>query len=499
MGDWGARSKSLFWTACTAGPLFAWVFSVFLSGTLFQGNDSVFSATFFTVSTAAFFLITLSCLLGFIDLKILIEKTSLFFRIGTVLLIIISAMAVLDFFRGMHGALAPVVFGGISGIGLACAALSILPDLTRFEFNRAALYLLASLAGGIALFLACMAFIPKEIIVGMLWVLPAAALILSLPAAGATRNAKGSFGAYARSLASSQMRGIFDHKAFTAFTVLSGFLFGYCYNVYPKTTRFAGAYTDAAFGSVSPAAVTFLVSCLLLTGLLLFIGKVAKEKSGYVFECILLVALAIMYFSLPNMPNNWMLFVLLDSAAVCTVLFSLSGAVLRCSSGDRIRFRRSLLFLAAGVLIGTIVAFAFIETTVPDPSILVPEPIRDAVIVGTPAIGFIALMMVFFVAAQHAFFPAPLDRQSSLTAPVDLAAASKTLSKRFALTPREEEILGMLLQGRSGPYISEDLYLSKSTVKTHIRHIYDKTGVSSRQQLIDLAHNAAAEERPSII
>lgn len=52
----------------------------------------------------------------------------------------------------------------------------------------------------------------------------------------------------------------------------------------------------------------------------------------------------------------------------------------------------------------------------------------------------------------------------------------------------------MLLLGRSGPYISEDLYLSKSTVKTHIRHIYDKTGVSSRQQLIDLAHGVREGE-----
>lgn len=68
------------------------------------------------------------------------------------------------------------------------------------------------------------------------------------------------------------------------------------------------------------------------------------------------------------------------------------------------------------------------------------------------------------------------------------------IAERFSLTPREEEILGMLLLGRSGPYISEDLYLSKSTVKTHIRHIYDKTGVSSRQQLIDLAHGVREGE-----
>ena len=35
-------------------------------------------------------------------------------------------------------------------------------------------------------------------------------------------------------------------------------------------------------------------------------------------------------------------------------------------------------------------------------------------------------------------------------------------------------------------YIAEKLFISSNTVKTHIRRIYEKTGVHSRDQLIDL-------------
>jgi DNA-binding NarL/FixJ family response regulator len=54
------------------------------------------------------------------------------------------------------------------------------------------------------------------------------------------------------------------------------------------------------------------------------------------------------------------------------------------------------------------------------------------------------------------------------------------------LTPREAEIFGYLLQGRSLPYISEKLFISNGTVRTHVRNIYKKLKVHSRQELIDL-------------
>ena len=52
--------------------------------------------------------------------------------------------------------------------------------------------------------------------------------------------------------------------------------------------------------------------------------------------------------------------------------------------------------------------------------------------------------------------------------------------ERPALTSREREILRLTADGCSAPQIAEQLYLSPTTVRTHLQHLYDKLGVSDR-------------------
>ena len=78
--------------------------------------------------------------------------------------------------------------------------------------------------------------------------------------------------------------------------------------------------------------------------------------------------------------------------------------------------------------------------------------------------------------------------------PVDYVAA---MAEAFRLSPREIEVLRYLGRGRSVPYMREVMMLSKSTIETHIKHIYAKTDVHSKQELIDLIESyqdAAGEE-----
>ena len=65
-------------------------------------------------------------------------------------------------------------------------------------------------------------------------------------------------------------------------------------------------------------------------------------------------------------------------------------------------------------------------------------------------------------------------------------AALEQAARCYGLTERESQILGYLARGRSAPFIREELSLSKSTVATHVRHIYDKLGVHSKQELLSL-------------
>ncbi|MBR2835566.1 MAG: helix-turn-helix transcriptional regulator [Coriobacteriales bacterium] len=62
------------------------------------------------------------------------------------------------------------------------------------------------------------------------------------------------------------------------------------------------------------------------------------------------------------------------------------------------------------------------------------------------------------------------------------------------LSARETEILKLLLAGRDTPHIAETLVLSKNTIRTHVKSIYTKFDVHSRQELLDLFENAREAE-----
>jgi DNA-binding NarL/FixJ family response regulator len=57
----------------------------------------------------------------------------------------------------------------------------------------------------------------------------------------------------------------------------------------------------------------------------------------------------------------------------------------------------------------------------------------------------------------------------------------------YGLTPRECEVLALLVDGLSQPEIAERLYLSPKTIGTHIQRIMGKMGVRSRTQAVAVA------------
>ena len=57
---------------------------------------------------------------------------------------------------------------------------------------------------------------------------------------------------------------------------------------------------------------------------------------------------------------------------------------------------------------------------------------------------------------------------------------------------RETEIMTLFAKGRNLAYIQEQLCLSKSTVSTHRQHIYQKLGIHSIQEMIDLIQEEKA-------
>lgn len=69
-----------------------------------------------------------------------------------------------------------------------------------------------------------------------------------------------------------------------------------------------------------------------------------------------------------------------------------------------------------------------------------------------------------------------------------VVARCDQLATECDLTAREREILGYLAECRNAPYISEVLFISPNTVRTHIHNIYRKLGAASREDVLKLIH-----------
>jgi len=80
------------------------------------------------------------------------------------------------------------------------------------------------------------------------------------------------------------------------------------------------------------------------------------------------------------------------------------------------------------------------------------------------------------------------DRFAAARAPAaGSSAAGETADAAEGLTPREAEVLAHIAAGESNAEIAAALFVSEATVKTHINHIFSKTGLRDRAQLVGYA------------
>jgi DNA-binding CsgD family transcriptional regulator len=86
----------------------------------------------------------------------------------------------------------------------------------------------------------------------------------------------------------------------------------------------------------------------------------------------------------------------------------------------------------------------------------------------------------------------------------ELAASGERLRRRDPstldeLTPQELQIAMLLAQGRTTREAAAALFLSPKTIEYHLRHVYMKLGVHSREELARvLSASSPAPESPDL-
>lgn len=230
----------------------------------------------------------------------------------------------------------------------------------------------------------------------------------------------------------------------------------------------------------------------LICLILVFAYKKSFPADGLFRTASFLVLAASMFlplslgYQLAETESN-LFFVLLHTGSTC---FSLLMYFLIASLGARNELG-SLVFSATitglawlGISLGAISAMA-LESFTHDITIL----LRAAGIISLVLVfyNFIVLRLFSFEKTVLGIQPVILPKQVKVpNNDEDFSTQCQAVAEQFKLTKRESEIFELLVRGRSVPVIREKLFLSHNTVKTHVRHIYAKTGIHSQQELIDL-------------
>jgi DNA-binding CsgD family transcriptional regulator len=112
-------------------------------------------------------------------------------------------------------------------------------------------------------------------------------------------------------------------------------------------------------------------------------------------------------------------------------------------------------------------------------------------------LAFSALMLVYIVTSTFLrgdYYPTSNDATGGLENAASTSFASRNpwnarceiVARRYHLSPRQTEVLHMLAKGRNISYIQEQLIISPYTAKAHVYNTYQKMGIHSRQELLNI-------------
>jgi len=96
------------------------------------------------------------------------------------------------------------------------------------------------------------------------------------------------------------------------------------------------------------------------------------------------------------------------------------------------------------------------------------------------------------------YLPTALVARQAAVGEVEPEATPATAAELSSLTPRQCDVLRLLIEGKTNKLICRELALSESTVKTHLASIFRRLGATSRTQAVVAAARMGLRLGPAV-
>lgn len=253
-------------------------------------------------------------------------------------------------------------------------------------------------------------------------------------------------------------------------------------------------FNDENFSGMEDPSLHILTGAILCQSLwMAFLDFFNDKRNAMRFSPLiifLVVSIAALFLPFDNPSiNKWLIYSARQAFFLWDALYCVLAYVKTTSKTLRTRYRSKAPLLLVFVALALLV---FVEDTV---VMLLIDPAtfeNNAVLAYLYRRNTSELLLVFCVVAftlQQSVRALRLKREeTTLPQTSQKKAHAQDILPFFArkhnLTPREQEILAYVIEGKDNQQIARDLQVSIGTVKTHTHHLFKKTGTGNREELL---------------
>jgi DNA-binding CsgD family transcriptional regulator len=224
-------------------------------------------------------------------------------------------------------------------------------------------------------------------------------------------------------------------------------------------------------------ALPYIVALAIIRNL-----PMKTNRSGFLYIGMAMIIGAFISFMLLQRNTSGYLIVDTLMLGACGIFdlfwWSILGEMLDHSDNPSQTFGIGLSANVFGVLCGSVLGMAITSTGLPSAEVaVIALTVVCVTLVMLPPLNHqLALLL-----KSHAYLAAYCSMNRSQQ--TDIVRQVKPID---SLTIREQEVLQLILSGKSNREIAGALFISENTVKTHARSIFSKYDVSSRAELISI-------------